>query len=245
MTVVLDSEVSHEESRTFFREKEECIELLLRLSRLLKEDPEDRQALDAISLRISTILDLYQEFPHLLDRHLEEMMGNLMSMANYGLKDPNFLHRYSMNIVFRSLYLLCKVRGAKILLRFFDHEPRHLDAVMKALGSLDRNQTDQWEIRYGLLLWLSLLSQIPFDLEKTFEKGIIEKLIMMSQAYLGSAGKEKEAAASVLAKVLMRADSLREGHLQRYLIWAISYLTNPSSCLSVKIRPPPIFIDDY
>lgn len=85
-----------------------------------------------------------------------------------------------------TLGILCKVRGPKVVVRFFDNEARHVEPMLKALlsiaGSADSALTQNnpgsatvgpfdaipvesaWQLRYILLLWLGHLMLTPFDL---------------------------------------------------------------------------------
>jgi tubulin-specific chaperone D len=64
-----------------------------------------------------------------------------------------------------------------------------------------------WEIRYVLLLWLSLVSKIPFDLSRFDEpdgQGTFNKLIKIAKDSIGKSGLEREAAANLLARLYAR-----------------------------------------
>lgn len=87
------------------------------------------------------------------------------------------------------LYTFCKIRGEKVIVRFFSTETRHLELLLSAIesgdqstniettpeGSQDVSKEDggasaqqgdawDWEERYITLLWLSQLLLAPFDL---------------------------------------------------------------------------------
>lgn len=77
------------------------------------------------------------------------------------------------------LYVLCKIRGVKVIIRFLNNEPKYLEPLVRAfiawhgvdsknpVKSAATGQGDPmvWEERYILLLWLSHLLLAPFDLE--------------------------------------------------------------------------------
>jgi hypothetical protein len=50
---------------------------------------------------------------------------------------------------------------------------------------------------------------------------LLEKLIDLCQSYLSVVGKERDAAAWVLAKIMVRTDCIREAYLRRYLEWTM------------------------
>lgn len=68
-----------------------------------------------------------------------------------------------------------------------------------------------WEVRYVLLLWLSMLVRIPFDLKTadsrvsvSSERNIITDIIEICKSYLGKNGPEREAAAICIARLFSR-----------------------------------------
>jgi hypothetical protein len=59
---------------------------------------------------------------------------------------------------------LCKVRGYKTVKKFFSHEASDLEPTLLCLQSQDRHSSETWTTRYSLLLWLSMLAMVPFDI---------------------------------------------------------------------------------
>jgi len=51
------------------------------------------------------------------------------------------------------------------IVKFFSHEVSDFEPALKLLRSIDINDHDKWELRYIMLLWLSILCLIPFDLK--------------------------------------------------------------------------------
>ncbi|KAM7198583.1 Tubulin folding cofactor D C terminal domain containing protein [Naviculisporaceae sp. PSN 640] len=71
------------------------------------------------------------------------------------------------------IYTLCKIRGEKVIVRFLSNETRYLELLLSALEDAERKETHgadkgkwtwTWEQRYVVLLWLSHLMLVPFDL---------------------------------------------------------------------------------
>ena len=74
------------------------------------------------------------------------------------------------------LYTLCKIRGDKVIIRFFNNEPKFLEPMLDAFRAWNENTKPPgdmsshrygpmvWEERYIMLLWLSHLMLAPFDL---------------------------------------------------------------------------------
>jgi hypothetical protein len=63
-----------------------------------------------------------------------------------------------------------------------------------------------WELRYVLLLWLSLVCMIPFDLSKfdRQEMPVADQIEAVGRRFLGASGKERDAAAVMLGKLFQR-----------------------------------------
>jgi hypothetical protein len=86
--------------------------------------------------------------------------------------------------LYRYLYYLTKVRGYKtigievhegdcfiddclpLLVKFFTHEAADLEPLLAYVKTIVPNNFAHWEVRYILLLWLSLVARIPFDLTR-------------------------------------------------------------------------------
>ena len=68
--------------------------------------------------------------------------------------------------------------------------------------------TQTWETRYLLLLWLSIIVIIPFDLSRmdgvvhpgTPRQRIVDRILEVGKLYLSVADKSRDAAALLLAK---------------------------------------------
>ena len=154
------------------------------------------------------------------------------------------------------LYTLCKIRGPKVISRFFNNEPRHLEPMLAAFqewsstspvekkGQTLKCNPLSWEERYVMLLWLSHLMLTPFDLasvssedlsvESTPQEidlpvslpSIALRVIAISVENLKSPSKEREAAVALLARLALRPDMRQAGLLKALTNWAISSLTS-------------------
>ncbi|ORX70849.1 hypothetical protein DL89DRAFT_222500 [Linderina pennispora] len=115
---------------------------------------------------MSEILGRYQEQPTCLDPHLERIISQLMSLAQryvYAFHDSlsagsaDAVSAQRMGGIFGLVYLLCKVRGYKVVLRFFPHEVADIEPVFAALWyHTAKPDGKSWTTRYVLLIWLSL-----------------------------------------------------------------------------------------
>ncbi|TLS29270.1 hypothetical protein PpBr36_00928 [Pyricularia pennisetigena] len=105
-----------------------------------------------------------------------------------------------------------------------------------------------WEERYVVLLWLSHLFLAPFDLASISSvdlhddelpeipglqwppnvPGIALRVLPMAIKYLGSPGKERDAAKALLVRIAMRRDMQELGILHALLQWAL-FALRPST----------------
>ncbi|KAK2858509.1 hypothetical protein FQN49_004661 [Arthroderma sp. PD_2] len=140
--------------------------------------------------KLILLLDPFQEWPQLLDPHLNWILTHLTDaflaylLCHHGsyasttrIKEPGLMHPLTRAIC-KIIYTLCKVRGPKVISRFFSNEPKYLEPMLSAFIEWDAivsadidesGMTGQglplnWEERYVMLLWLSHLLLAPFDL---------------------------------------------------------------------------------
>ncbi|KAJ2298497.1 hypothetical protein IWW55_004452, partial [Coemansia sp. RSA 2706] len=189
-------------------------------------------------------LDGYQEQPTCLDPYLERIVGQLMAVVReyvYAYHDsmdrqlPIPISTTRLDGVFELLYTLCKVRGYKIILQFFPHAVADVEPVFATLWRYSADLgTTGWPARYVLLIWLSLLAMVPFDIE-SIDSGIVEqpmikdvdsnttqplidRWITQGKLYLTRSGCEMEGAAVMLARLLSRKDAA--ARQPQFIEWA-------------------------
>lgn len=130
------------------------------------------------------------------------------------------------------MYLLASTRGYKTLVKHFPHEVADLEPTVHMLLSQDASdhsyvsaiRTSQrladvcsnWETRYILLLWLSILVLVPFDLNTIdssqstamssgdAQGSLINTIVDECKRYLAEPSRMREAAGLCLAKLLTR-----------------------------------------
>jgi hypothetical protein len=80
----------------------------------------------------------------------------------------------------------------------------------------------RWEERYVLLLWLSLICMLPFDmavLDSGGSQSDVRRIVTCCYRYLAAADKSREAAAIVIARLTTRPD-MQKALLPEFLGWA-------------------------
>ena len=196
---------------------------------------------------LEKMLVKYQEQPLILAPHMEEMVGPLMGQlleaigANEGKQSgvsAEHLHR-----VCKVLQLICRVRGHKHVSKFFPHEVDQLEGCLSLLRSQDKAEHGKWETRYVLMLWLTVLCLIPFDicsLDSTMHisttteespgaqghentSSLVSLVRNICQEYLEDPGPTREAAASCLAALLTRPD-MESGVLSGFVMWSLGVM---------------------
>ncbi|KAJ3074663.1 hypothetical protein HDU98_010659, partial [Podochytrium sp. JEL0797] len=183
------------------------------------------------------LLERYQEQPTLLDAHLEALVDALaqpLRTAMAGGAAHSSASCEVLGVLFHLVYFLCKVRGAKTVVRFLPHEAADLEPTLHQLKATPHSSA-LWASRYVLLLWLSLVVITPFDLCKidstlggssvdpnaiTNQPNLVDSLIDQAKHFLSSTGKEYEGAAMLLTRLLTRRDIV-DTHLPPFLTWCI------------------------
>ena len=99
-------------------------------------------------------------------------------------------------------------------MKFLPHDVSDLEPVVHMLHSQDRSDFKTWQTRYGLLIWLSILVRVPFDLssidssllqtDDTSEsyETLVTQLVVLGKTYLSDSGATRDAAAIMLGQLL-------------------------------------------
>ncbi|CAG2203358.1 TBCD [Mytilus edulis] len=194
----------------------------------LKDIFKDQVAVETTVERFTFIVDKYQEQPHLIDGHLESLMTQLLEIIR-NPSSPNPL----IHLTFKCLYFITKMRGAKVIVRLFPHEVADVEPVIALLTAQDPKDYENWETRYELLLWMSMVSMIPFDMVRldsnvTSEDGkrrkpAMDRILDLAKLYLTVNDKSRDAAAYLASRFMTRPDVQRE-KLPDFLDWSLQML---------------------
>ncbi|SPP79297.1 tubulin-specific chaperone D [Drosophila guanche] len=183
------------------------------------------------------VLSRYQEQPHLLDPHLELLLGRLL--AKIRVEDSPVGER---DAAFKYLYIICKVRTYKVLVKFMPHELSDLEFVLDLLGQQDPNAHEKWETRYILLLWMSIVVLNPFHMSRldayetspsvpavncvltnnvqSSKSTKMERIFELCKLYVSTNDTCSSMAAYLAAKFFVRID-IKDLYLERFLDWII------------------------
>ncbi|XP_076866238.1 tubulin-specific chaperone D isoform X2 [Brachyhypopomus gauderio] len=184
------------------------------------------------SRRWRVIMGRYQEQPHLLDPHLEWMTNMLLELIRNEKSPPLLVH-----LGFKFLYIISKVRGYKIFMQLLPHEVCDLQPVLDLLLRQDPKDTETWETRYMLLLWLAMTCLIPFDLSRLDghlnsdprlnREPVMDRVLAVAKSYLQVSDKSRDAASVLVSKFVTRPD-VKQKRLGDFLDWTLTTVSEAS-----------------
>lgn len=245
---------SVEQTISFFSEKSECLKLVTSLLEV-DSDPSKQESdkKDAAVARLETIFDKYQEEPQLLDPELESIVLPLMKgirsaviawdVAALSAESTETLVQKKTEVcafpfqayrnprldrLLKVVYTLCKVRGRKTVVRLMPHAVSDLEPTLRLLQSQDPCDCTTWKTRYSLLLWLSILVRVPFDLTSIDSLGhkkensdisLISRIMFVAKSYLDDPNACRDAAAVLVGQLMTRPD-LEDTELKLFFEWA-------------------------
>lgn len=250
----MDTELSFVKSEiSFFKEHIECISVI---KNFCESDWEQHYNEKREWLNITMIK--YLEQPSLLNPYLEDLvtplsetMLRIVSSVTISEESKNHLQRFEnkhLLVVCQTLQLLCRVRGYKSCVKLFPHEVYQLECAIFILRAQDVSDCGNWETRYILLLWLSILCLMPFDIcsmdsslhsssrtdsspgsitagkvdgctDIVARSKLVSSIVFLSREFLSETGPVREAAATCLAALLTRPD-MDEDVLAEFITWA-------------------------
>lgn len=112
-------------------------------------------------------------------------------------------------------------------MNYFPHQVSDLPIVLQYLEDprSPYQLAPQWSLRYSLLLWLSLICMIPFDLARFDVESVqnnmpstATRIQLLADLNLSRAGVEREAAAILSCKLYTRSASFHENVISRVLM---------------------------
>ncbi|KAL4562818.1 hypothetical protein LXL04_026849 [Taraxacum kok-saghyz] len=183
--------------------------------------------------KIRSIVDKYQEQGQLLEPYLETIISPLMLIVRsktleQGVKSNDLLEVIKpLCIIVYSLVTVC---GYKAVIRFFPHQVSDLEPAVSLLEkchgtttgtTLRQESTGEMETKCVILLWLSILVLVPFDISSVDTSianthsvnaneppPLVSRILEISKEYLSNAGPMQTIAGLLLSKLLTRPDML-------------------------------------
>lgn len=175
-------------------------------------------------------MDKYQEQGQLIEPYLESIVSPLMFIIRsrtieLGASDEILDIIKPICIIIYSLVTVC---GYKAVIKFFPHQVSDLELAVSLLEkchdtnsvtSLRLESTGEMEAKCVILLWLSILVLVPFDIASVDssiacnnELGELEPAPLVSRVlgfckdYLSSAGPMRTMSGLLLSRLLTRPD---------------------------------------
>ncbi|XWS27419.1 hypothetical protein CRYUN_Cryun26dG0113600 [Craigia yunnanensis] len=192
----------------------------------------------------------YQEQGQLLEPYLESMVSPLMFIIRYktielGVDSDEILQMIKLISII--IYSLVTVSGYKAVIKFFPHQVSDLELAVSLLEkchstssimSLRQESTGEMEAKCVMLLWLSILVLIPFDISSVDTSivnssgnigedelaPLVLRIIGFSKDYLSNAGPMCTMAGLVLSKLLTLPDMPKA--LASFIEWTHEVLSS-------------------
>lgn len=198
-----------------FVEFEEILKMIADLNQIYDK------SLEKTYEKFKEILSKYQEQPHLLDHHIPELIEVLLAIIRNDSTPDGLTHAG-----FKYLYQICKVRTFKVFVKFLPHELSDIDFVLNLLERQDIDEPENWETRYMLLLWMSILVLNPFHFSRldATAAGDTSSLSKMERIYIlckdNCRGNDpcSVVAAFLSAKFLVR-NEIKDIYLSSFFDW--------------------------
>lgn len=172
-------------------------------------------------------IDPYQEQPELLDPYLADLIQKLLEELN-----QDNISELAYHTTFKFLYQLIKVTGFKHVAKKFPHETDKLTLLINLLDKENPEDRSNWQTRFVLLVWLSIVILTPFDLSKfdsgSTETSISDRIHGVLLKSLDIHDSCQHVAAFCLAKFFSRPDILKSASqfVDRFTEDALLELTN-------------------
>ncbi|KAL8138024.1 hypothetical protein V2J09_004025 [Rumex salicifolius] len=201
--------------------------------------------------QIRSIMDKYQEQGQLLEPYLESIVSPLMLLIRskaieMGPESDDILE--VLKPVSIIIYTLVTVCGYKPVINFFPHQVSDLELAVSLLDKchntnasmlLRQESTGEMEAKCVLLLWLSILVLVPFDISSVDSSmgqntnlneeevpPLVSRILTFCKDYLSNAGPMRTIAGLLLSKLLTRPDMLKA--FSSFFEWANEVMAAPS-----------------
>ncbi|KAL3253734.1 hypothetical protein MRX96_054512 [Rhipicephalus microplus] len=158
--------------------------------------------------------DKYLEQPYLLDAHLAEIVQALVKPVKSPDCTDDVLHACMGFLV-----VVTKVRGHKVVVT---HLPHELSDIEPVLALLERDIVLR-PTTYMLLLWLGVLSMVPFQLSRLDSgdsgvKPVAQRIYEVMKANLTAVGKANDASSFLSAHFITRPD-IKDIYFDDFVVW--------------------------
>lgn len=198
-----------------FSELEEILKMISELNQVFDK------SLEKTYEKYSETLSRYQEQPHLLDLHIPQLIEVLLAIIRNDSSPDGLIHAG-----FKYLYQICKVRTYKVFVKFLPHELSDIDFVLNLVERQNIDDAENWETRYMLLLWMSILVLNPFHFSRldgteagdTSSLSKMERIFRVCKNNCRGSDPCSAVAAFLSAKFLVR-NEIKDIYLATFFDW--------------------------
>ena len=150
---------------------------------------------------------------------LESLVSPLITLIKCWVRKQSAAKCYSITndikLCFSILNYIIKLRGYKTVVRFFPHEVSDMEPVTEMLAQL--SSTLEYYVPYVLVLWMSIIVLVPFDLttidsaDQHNQQILVQRIIAIARQWIDSSGKIRDGATLILSKLITRPDVVKSG----------------------------------
>lgn len=176
-------------------------------------------------------MDKYQEQGQLVEPYLESIVSPLMQIIRTKAFKIGAFADETVDVIKPLciiIYSLVTVCGYKAVIKFFPHQVSDLELAVALLEkfhgsttgtSLREESTGEMEAKCVVLLWLSILVLVPFDIStvdsslgisgevgRNEPSPLVLRIVNFCKDYLSNAGPMRTIAGLLLSKLLTRPD---------------------------------------
>ncbi|XP_064471213.1 tubulin-specific chaperone D-like [Ornithodoros turicata] len=214
-----------------FEDYDTVINIVRTVSSQSMSDLEDERLIQ----KFKDKLDKYLEQPHLLDSCIDEIVKQLLLPVRSRDCRHETVHR-----CLRYLLVLTRVRGYKVIARCFPHEITDVEPVLQMLEEYTLDESSPRSSLYMLLLWLSILAMVPFELSRLesgdgLNKSIAERVLNVIKENLRRPSEANLGSAIAAARFIGRPD-VTLSYLEGFISWLLENIdSNDGSKSQVTI----------
>ncbi|KAI9172975.1 hypothetical protein H9P43_007106 [Blastocladiella emersonii ATCC 22665] len=173
-------------------------------------------------LPLHRTLAKYHAQPQLMDAHLAAIIAPVMDLIRTHYLAPTRATVFAHG-AFNLLIGLANARGPKYIVKFFSHEVADLEGLLRLVVAVHSSAFHLWPVRYMLLLWMSFVTLLPFEITrlgtKGHERGIVARVLETAKGFLAYTGKERDGAAMLIGRLVSRVD-VAPTELPAFVAWA-------------------------
>lgn len=180
--------------------------------------------LECLLQKFKETLDKYLEQRYLLDTHLAEIVRALVDPVKSPLCTVEML-----DTCMSFLLVVTKVRGYKVVVNHLPHELSDLEPVLKLIEKAPPGKGYITPAMHMLLLWLGVLSMVPFQLSRldcgdTDRKPVAERILNIIKTNVAACGKAHSPACFLAAHFITRPD-MKDLYFDDFMQWLREHVT--------------------